>query len=238
MSPNKDLMVKDIYLHGSHSHKASQLFEDDQLQGRCRGESGPDGHETTPESKGPFLGGNLDHTIDGVVVDLCIGRLVHQSRTDHIEGRNCACHEKSSGDSRAELCLQCRFLPAGRVHNDTLCLIVTSHLGTIQDHGTSDVGVDTTVEPTNALVCHQFLGGTDDGRNFLSRVGHHFCFQNIEGISCQTSKGARSATGGELFVEGRTGFVGTDDNLDGLVKSKPQGSVGCLTKPCSIDSLP
>ena len=129
------------YLERLHSHHGTELFENDQLQcgGGC--ETRPNGEESSPESEGSFLGGNLDHTVDGVVVNGLFS-LVHQSCSDHVKGSNGTGHEESGRNGGEETGGQGLLFESSQLDDVLLGLIVDSHLRTVQDHGTGNVGVN------------------------------------------------------------------------------------------------
>ena len=170
------------HLKRLHAHQSSQLFENDQLQCGGGGKSRPNGQEATPECQGSFFSGNLDHTVDGIVVDFGVRRLVHESGTDHIKGSDRTSHKESGNDGRTELRHERLFGQARDGNNVTLGLIVDSHFGTVQHHGTSDIGVNTTVESHNTGVGVQLGSSLDHGRHFLAGRCHETGLQHIKGV--------------------------------------------------------
>ena len=127
---------------------------------------------------------------------------------------------------------------SGGLDDVNLGLIVASHLGSVQDHSTGNVGVNSTVESSNTLVGEKISSGLGDGRNFLSGGGHHLSFEDVERVSGKTSNGTGGTSGSELLVERGSSIVGSEHNLDGFVKTKTKRSVRCFTQPSSVDSLP
>mmetsp|Transcript_24509 Transcript_24509/g.35993 ORF Transcript_24509/g.35993 Transcript_24509/m.35993 type:complete len:320 (+) Transcript_24509:106-1065(+) len=226
-------------LEGLHSHHSTKLFKDDKLKSCCWGKSGPDRHETTPERKRTFLGRNLDHTVNGIVVDSCIRRLVHQSRTDHVKRTDCTSHEETSGDRREEGGHQGLSLPSSGGDHHTLGLIVHSHFRSVQNHGTSNIRVDTTVETCNTLVLEELSTSLHDRRSLLGFRGHHFCLEHIKWVTGERSEGTSGTSGSKLLDEGcvlRSGA--SESNLTWLVQTKTKRGVRCFPKPSGIDTLP
>jgi hypothetical protein len=134
-----------------HSHHATQLFKNDKLDCCSRSKSRPDRQETTPEGHGALILGNLDHAINGIIVELGIYRLVHQPSSNHVKRRHGAGHEETGRNSREELRDNGLFGQTSNSHDIPLGLIIASHFGTVQDHGTGDIGVNTAVESADSL---------------------------------------------------------------------------------------
>ena len=181
-SPTTTVHCVVVHLEGLHAHHSPQLFEDHKLESGGRCESGPDGEESTPESGGTLLSGDLNHTVNSVVVNPGVSRLVHQSCTNHVEGSDCAGHEKTSSDGRHELRKKGLLRQTRQGHDVSFGLIVNTHLGTVEDHGASDVGVNTTVETAHALLGKQLAGRLADRRRFPAGSHHHSCLQHVEGV--------------------------------------------------------
>lgn len=186
-APTTVLCCVVVHLESLHAHQCAELFENHKLESCCRCESGPDGEESTPESRGTFLCGDLDHTVDGVVVELGVGRLVHQPCTDHIKGCHGTGHEETSSDGGHELREKGLLWQPGQGHNVTLRLIIYAHLGTVENHGTSNVGINTTVEPGDTLVGKQILRSFHNGRCVFAGGHHHSGLQHVKGV-CTTQK--------------------------------------------------
>ena len=226
-------------LQGLHAHKDTELLEDDELEGGGGGESRPDGDEATPQGERALVADNLDQAVGGVVVDLGIGWLVHQSGTDHVEGTDGAGHEETGGGGGKEGGEDAGTLEAGHLNDDALGLIVDAHLGTVQDHGAHDVGIDATVESADALLGHELLGGADDGGGAGGLGGHHLGLENVERVTGEGTQTTGGGTGGKLLEEGgRLGVGAAEGNLAGLVQTETEGGVGGLPKPGGVDTLP
>ena len=171
-----------VRLKSLHAHQCTELFENHKLEcgGGC--ESRPDGEESTPESGGTLLRGDFNHTVHSVVVQLGVGGLVHQSRTDHVEGCDSTSHEETSSDGRHELRKKGLLWQTSQGDDVSFGLIVHTHLGTVEDHRTGNVGINTTIEARHTLLGEQLRCRLGDRRGIPTGRHHHSRLQHIEGV--------------------------------------------------------
>ena len=214
------------FLERRHTEHTTKLLKDNKLKSCCRSETGPDRHKSTPEGEWSFLSGNLDHTVNSVVVDSGIDGLVHESCTDHIERTDSAGHEETSSGSGSESGEQRASFPASSGDDNSLGLVVNSHFGTVENHRTSNVGVNTTVESSDTLVRVELLCCAHKSWSGSSLGSHHFCLEDIEWVSSQGTDTTGGGTGSELLEEGGVLFRGAaESDLDRLVETKTEGCV-------------
>ena len=186
-------------LQGLHSHGGTELLEDDELERRGRGEARPDGNEAAPQCQRPLVAADLDKAVGGVVVDLGIGGLVHEAGADHVERADGAGHEETGRGGRQEGGDDAGALESREADDDALGLVVHAHLGSVEDHGAHDVGIDAAVESLDALAGHDLLGSTDDGGGPGGLGGHHLGLEDVEGVTREGAEAAGGRTGGELL---------------------------------------
>ena len=125
------------------------------------------GDETTPEGRNTVVLDGLDGTIDKSIVDLLVGWLTHKIGTDSVKGRHGARHEKSGNETGAKRGSDILSGPPGYGGNLSLGQIVDSHFGGIQDTGSENIGFDSTVKSSNALV---FVHVLHHGRQGNTRI--------------------------------------------------------------------
>ncbi len=113
--------------------------------------------ETTPQRHDAVCLDGLDGTIDKSVVDLLVGWLAHEIRTDSIKWRHRARHEKSGNKTGAKGGSNVLSGPSRDFSDISLRQIVDTHFGGVQHAGSQNVGFDTTVKSSNPLVIVHIL---------------------------------------------------------------------------------
>mmetsp|Transcript_33281 Transcript_33281/g.50949 ORF Transcript_33281/g.50949 Transcript_33281/m.50949 type:complete len:204 (+) Transcript_33281:99-710(+) len=198
--------IPKVNLKRLHSHHYTKLLKDHKLQCGGRSKTRPDRDETTPQCQRALVTDDLHKTVESIIVKLRFDWLIHQARSDHIKWTHSTCHEESSSNSGQKLSSQVRLRKPGGLYNETLCLVVYSHLCSIQNHRTCDVGINTTIESTNPPVLVKINCCANNGRDYLSFTCHHFSLEHIKWISCKRSKSSCSTTSSKFLQEGRVFF--------------------------------
>mmetsp|Transcript_37682 Transcript_37682/g.90180 ORF Transcript_37682/g.90180 Transcript_37682/m.90180 type:complete len:230 (-) Transcript_37682:487-1176(-) len=217
------LIISPQSLHGLHPHQRTQLLEDDELNSRRGCKARPDGHESSPEGQRSFIFYYLDEAVSGIGINLGVSRLVHQSRSDHIERRHGARHEESRSHRRYELRDKRGLGQACVLDHVSLGLVVACHLRSVQHHRPQNVRVDSPVETADTLMLEQILGGSNDGRRSLAFCRHHLGLENIERVAGERPKSTRGTSGGKLLQKCRVlGRRATERDLARLVKPEAE----------------
>ena len=160
-----------------------QRFDSDQLDCCRRSEPGPHGDKTSPETQRPVAGSQLGGTVDESRIDFLVA-LVHQRRSDAIEGADRAGHGETRDHCRAEGRSQILALPPGRRRDKALGNVVHAHFGCVQDTRPHDVGADATIESRNSVGSVKVTEGLAEAICF-SAVGLGHRLEDVEGVAHQ-----------------------------------------------------
>ena len=176
-----------------------QSLDRDQLDGCRRSEAGPHGDESPPETQRPIACRQLGSAVDESRVELLVA-LVHQRRSDSVEGADRAGHGQPGDHRRAKGRSDVLAFPSGRRGHKALRDVVNAHLGRVQDAGPHDVSADAPVEPPDPVGGVKVTEGLSEAFGF-SAVGLGHRLEDVEGVADQRSGASRKGTSGELEIK-------------------------------------
>ena len=217
-----------------HACQPTQLLKDYKLAASGWCESSPNRHKSFIEASRPFRLQDLLEAVDKSIVDLSVSWLVHESCSNDVEWRHCACHEEASGEGWQKL-ERNTILRNSRCLDLILADIVTTHLCGIKHTCTQHVCLDSSVETTYSLSFVYFFNERTDSSVF-TLVRHHFSFQHIEWISNTWSDTACKRSGQELAENSCSWLISTSDWFHRFVQTYSQRRVRSLTHTCSSNS--
>mmetsp|Transcript_17694 Transcript_17694/g.31982 ORF Transcript_17694/g.31982 Transcript_17694/m.31982 type:complete len:220 (+) Transcript_17694:38-697(+) len=176
------LLLPCFQLDAGKAKEIIQGLDNEKLDRRSRCEASPNGNETAPQGSRAVLFDELGSTVYKAVVQFLIRGLVHECRTNSIEWTDGRRHGETRHHTRRKDGTNILAAPSGSIGNVSLRNVITRHLGGVQDHGTHDVGLHTTIKSGNALI---LVHVTDKGAKRLccSLVGLCQSLHHIKGIS-------------------------------------------------------
>lgn len=192
--------LTDHSLDTLESERAIKSLNSKKLNGRSGSKSSPNGDEPSPEGCNSTLFYKLSSTITKSIVKFDICRLVHESGTDPVKGRDGQGHEKASQSGRTKDGSDIFSIPSSRIGNVTLGNIIATHLGGVEHTGAHNVGLESSVKATDSLlgihISHQC-----SERHRFSLVGLRQGLHDIEWVSKNAADTTCDGSSKKLEVE-------------------------------------
>lgn len=173
-------------LNTLESQRIVNNLNSQQLQSRLRSKPRPNRNKPPPQTQNTSLLNSLTNTIHKSIIQLLIGRLIHQLCSDHIRRGDGNSHEETSHECSSERCFNILTSPPSFFGHNSLGNIIHSHLGSIQYACSHNVNFDTTIESTDTLISIQLPNETTKTNTLGISLGE--CFEYIEGITEDRTK--------------------------------------------------